>query len=136
MENFEFLSPIRIIFGRDTENRVGGKVKKHGKRVLLHYGGGSIKHSELYDKVAASLQEAGVEFIELAEVKPNPRLSLVKQGIELYRSNGIDFILAVGGGSVIDSAKAIGLGTLYGGDVWDFYAGKAAPKATLPTGVV
>jgi len=106
MENFEFLSPTRIIFGRGVEQRVGAETKKYSEKALLHYGGGSIKRSGLYDKVIASLQEAGVKYIELAGVQPNPRLSLVREGIKICREEGIDFILAVGGGSVIDSAKA------------------------------
>lgn len=136
MQNFEFLSPTKIIFGKGTEKRVGEEVRKHGHKVLLHYGGGSIKKYGLYDKVVASLREAGVEFLELGGVQPNPRLSLVRQGIELCRQNDIDLILAVGGGSVIDSAKAIALGVPYQGDVWDFFIEKATPEESLPVGVV
>lgn len=136
MENFEFLSPTRIIFGRGVEQRVGAETKKYSEKALLHYGGGSIKRSGLYDKVIASLQEAGVKYIELAGVQPNPRLSLVREGIKICREEGIDFILAVGGGSVIDSAKAIALGTPYSGDVWDFWSNKAQPQEALPVGVV
>ena len=136
MENFEFLSPTRIIFGRGVEQRVGEEAKKFSGKVLLHYGGGSIKRSGLYDTVAASLKSAGVEFVELGGVQPNPRLSLVREGIGICRKEGIGFILAVGGGSVIDSAKAIAIGTPYTGDVWDFWANKAEPKEALPVGVV
>lgn len=136
MENFEFLSPTKIIFGKGAEEQVGQEVKKYGKKILFHYGGGSIKRSGLYDRIVASLREAGVEFIELPGVKPNPRVSLVREGIKLCRNEGIDFILAVGGGSVIDSSKAIGVGVPYQGDVWDFYSGKAVPEETLPVGVV
>ncbi|NLY75964.1 MAG: iron-containing alcohol dehydrogenase [Firmicutes bacterium] len=136
MKNFEFLSPTKIIFGRGVEERVGAETKKYAAKVLLHYGGGSIKRSGLYEKVVASLKAAGVEFVELAGVQPNPRLSLVNEGIGLCRAEKIGFILAVGGGSVIDSAKAIAVGTPYSGDVWDFFANKAAPVETLPTGVV
>lgn len=137
MENFEFLSPTKIIFGKGTENQVGREIKNCGaKKVLLHYGGGSIKRTGLYDKVVASLKEAGIDFIELGGVQPNPRVSLVREGIKLCRENNVDFLLAVGGGSVIDSAKAIGVGVPYSGDVWDFYAGKAVPKETLPVGVI
>ena len=136
MENFEFISPTKIIFGKGTEKQVGMETKKHGHKVLLHYGGGSIKKYGLYDKVVASLKEAGVDYIELGGVQPNPRLSLVHEGIKLCRENKVDFILAVGGGSVIDSAKAIGVGVPYEGEVWDFYAGKAEPQETLPVGVV
>jgi hypothetical protein len=136
LENFEFLSPTNIIFGRDTENQVGEETKKYSSKILLHYGGGSIKKTGLYDKVIKSLKEANIDFIELSGVKPNPRLSFVYEGIELCRENDIDFILAVGGGSVIDSAKAIAMGVPYDGDVWDFYAGKATPKEVLPIGVI
>jgi len=136
MENFEFISPTKIIFGRSTESLVGEEVKKYSNKILFHYGGGSIKRIGLYEKVVGSLKEAGVKFIELPGVKPNPRLSLVQEGIKLCRKNKIDFILAVGGGSVIDSAKAIGVGVPYEGNVWDFYTGKATPKETLPVGVV
>lgn len=136
MKNFEFCSPTKIIFGTDTEGKVGAEAKKFGKKVLLHYGGGSIKKSGLYDKVMASLKEAGLEFVELSGVKPNPRLSLVREGIKLCKENGVDFILAVGGGSVIDSAKAISIGLHYDGDVWDFFAGKATVKEVTPLGVI
>ena len=106
------------------------------QKILLHYGGGSIKRIGLYDKVVKSLNEAGVEFIELPGAQPNPRLSLVKEGIEICRKNNIDFILAVGGGSAIDSAKAIAVGVPYEGDVWDFYSGAAVPEKSLPVGVI
>lgn len=136
MENFDFLSSTKIIFGRDTENRVGAEVKQYSGKILLHYGGGSIKKTGLYDRIVQSLREAGVEFVELAGVMPNPRLSLVREGIKLCRKEDIGFILAVGGGSVIDSAKAIALGAPYQGDVWDFYSRKANPETNLPVGVV
>lgn len=136
MNNFTFQNSTKIIFGKNTENSVGEETKKYGSKVLLHYGGGSIKKYGLYDKVISSLKNAGLEVFELGGVKPNPRLSLVKEGIELCRKNKIDIILAVGGGSVIDSAKAIGVGALYDGDVWDFYSRKAKVKSTLPVGVI
>ncbi len=136
MLNFEFQNKTEIIFGRNTEERVGAEVEKYGKKVLLHYGGGSIKRSGLYDKIIDSLNKANIEVIELGGVKPNPRLSLVREGIEVCKNNNIDIILAVGGGSVIDSAKAIGAGVKYEGDVWDFFLGKAAVEETLPVGVV
>lgn len=136
MVNFEFLSPTRIIFGKGTEERVGEETSKYSKRILFHYGGGSIKRTGLYDKIVRSLRSAGIEYVELGGVQPNPRLSLVKEGIRICRENKIDFILAVGGGSVIDSAKAIALGVPYDGDVWDFYIGKAVPKERIPVGVV
>lgn len=136
MENFEFYSPTRIIFGRGTEEKAGELAREYGKKVLLHYGGGSIKKYGLYDRVVQSLREAGVDFMELGGVEPNPRLGLVQEGIRICRENNIDFILAVGGGSVIDSAKAISLGVPYQGDVWDFFMGKALPEKNLPVGVV
>lgn len=136
MENFVFQNPTKIIFGKDVHYQVGKETKKYGKKVLLHYGGGSIKNNGIYDEVVSSLQEEGIEYIELGGVKPNPRLSLVHEGIKLCREHEIDFILAVGGGSVIDSAKAIGIGVYYEGDVWDFYINKAKADKMLPLGVV
>ncbi|QGU96301.1 iron-containing alcohol dehydrogenase [Clostridium bovifaecis] len=136
MINFSYQNATKIIFGKNTENRVGNETKKFGNKVLLHYGGGSIKKFGLYDRVVESLKSAGLEVLELSNVQPNPRLSLVREGIDLCRKNNIDFILAVGGGSVIDSAKAIGIGVPYEGDVWDFYTGKAKIKSTLPVGVI
>lgn len=136
MENFVFQNPTKIIFGKGTENQVGQETKAWADRVLLHYGGGSIKKTGLYDRVVASLKEAGVDFIELSGVQPNPRLSLIHEGIELCRKHEIRFILAVGGGSVIDSAKAIAAGVPYAGDVWDFFERKAEIETALPVGVV
>jgi alcohol dehydrogenase YqhD (iron-dependent ADH family) len=135
MENFVFTNTTKIIFGKDTEKQVGAEVKGY-KKVLLHYGEGSIKKSGLYDRVVQSLQEAVVAWIELGGVKPNPVLSLVHQGIQLCRENGVDLILAVGGGSAIDSAKAIAAGVPYDGEVWDFFENKAKLKAALPVGVI
>lgn len=136
MINFEFQNTTKIIFGKETESLVGAQMSGIGKKVLLHYGGGSIKKSGLYDRVINSLKEADVQVVELEGVKPNPRLSLVQEGIKICKEEQIDSILAVGGGSVIDSAKAIAAGTLYDGDVWDFYSGKAAIEKALPLGVV
>jgi len=136
MENFEFYSPTRIIFGRGVEERVGTETKKYANKVLLHYGGGSIKKTGLYQKVTLSLREAGVDFVELGGVQPNPRLSLVREGIALCREHKLEMVLAVGGGSVIGSAKAIALGVPYSGDVWDFFANRAVPAEALPKGVV
>lgn len=136
MMNFTFQNRTKIIFGKETETLVGEEMSKVGKKVLLHYGGGSIKKSGLYDRVIASLKEANVEMVELAGVKPNPRLSLVQEGIKICKEQGIDSILAVGGGSVIDSAKGIAAGSVYDGDVWDFYTGKATIEKALPIGVV
>lgn len=136
MDNFAFLNPTKIIFGRGTERTVGDEVRRYSKKILLHYGGGSIKKTGLHDRVAASLQEAGVTFVELGGVMPNPRLSLVREGIRLCRENGLDFVLAVGGGSAIDSAKAIAVGVPYEGDVWDFYSGKAEVQSALPIATI
>lgn len=122
MNNFTFHSPTKIIFGRDAHKNIGEEIKKYSSKILFHYGGGSIKKSGLYDAVCASLNAAGVEFVELGGVRPNPRLSLARKGVEICKKEGINFVLAVGGGSVIDSAKAIAAGALYDGDVWDFYA--------------
>lgn len=136
MENFIFHNPTKIIFGKNTETQVGVETKAYADRVLLHYGGGSIKRSGLYDRVVVALKEAGVDFVELSGVQPNPRLNLVRKGIELCRQHQIQFILAVGGGSVIDSAKAIAAGVPYAGDVWDFFVGKRPIQEALPVGVV
>lgn len=126
MINFTFQNATKIVFGKETESLVGEEINKIGKKVLLHYGGGSIKKSGLYDAVVNSLKKANVEIVELSGVKPNPRLSLIQEGITICKEQGIDSILAVGGGSVIDSAKGIAIGALYNGDVWDFYTGKAS----------
>ncbi|HZK34647.1 MAG TPA: iron-containing alcohol dehydrogenase [Bacillota bacterium] len=136
MNNFTFQNTTKIIFGKDTEAQIGGETKKHSSRVLLVYGGGSIKKTGLYDKILASLNGQGIHYTELSGVKPNPRVSVVREGINLCRENNIDFILAVGGGSVIDSAKGIAIGVPYEGDVWDFYDGKAQIKDAIPVGVV
>lgn len=137
MDNFTFYSPTYFDFGKDTENHVGNLVKQFGgTKVLLHYGGGTIRKNGLYERVTESLLEAGVSFVELAGVKPNPRSGLVYEGIELCRKEKVDFVLAVGGGSTIDSAKAIAAGTCYEGDFLDFYWGKARIEQALPIGTV
>ncbi|WP_300385741.1 iron-containing alcohol dehydrogenase [Clostridium sp.] len=123
MKNFNYKNGTEIVFGKETENQVGSLVKNHTNRVLLHFGGGSIKKSGLYDTVIASLKKENIEVFELGGVKPNPRVSLVREGINICRENNIDFILAVGGGSVIDSAKGIAAGVNYDGDVWELYLG-------------
>lgn len=136
MQNFVFQSPTKFIFGKRTEHEIGKEVKKYTNKVLLHYGGGSIKRSGLYDRVIQSLQEEEIEIVELSGVQPNPRLSMVREGIELCKRENIDFILAVGGGSVIDSAKAISAGILYQGDVWELFEGRKRLKKALPIGVI
>lgn len=134
---FQYYTPTRVVFGNGTENQVGSLVKAQGgHKVLIHYGGGSVVRSGLLGRVKESLAAEGIPFVELGGVVPNPRLSLVYQGIDLCRREGVDFILAVGGGSVIDSGKAIGYGMANEGDVWDFYAHTRVPSACLPIGVV
>jgi alcohol dehydrogenase YqhD (iron-dependent ADH family) len=136
MENFRFYSPTYFVFGRDGEKAVGELVRRFGgTKVLIHYGGGSIKSNGVFGKVTASLRESGVPYVELGGVVPNPRSGIVYRGIELCRKEGVDFVLAVGGGSVIDSAKAIAAGVPYSGDFWDFYQGKGVEVA-LPVGTV
>jgi alcohol dehydrogenase YqhD (iron-dependent ADH family) len=136
MDNFVFQNPTKIVFGRGTESQVGAEARALASKVLIHYGGGSVKKSGLFDRVAASLKAAGVPFVELGGVAPNPRLALVHEGIALCRREKIELILAIGGGSAIDSAKAIGMGVPYGGEVWDFYSGKARPTEALPVATV
>jgi alcohol dehydrogenase YqhD (iron-dependent ADH family) len=136
MNNFTFYSPTCFVFGKDSETQAGAMVKRFGgSRVLIHYGGGSAIRSGLIDRVESSLKAEGLVFFRLGGVRPNPRSGLVYEGIELCRKEKIDFVLAVGGGSSIDSAKAIAAGTVYDGDFWDFYSGKPIEKA-LPVGTV
>ena len=137
MKDFNFYAPTEVVVGKQSEEQVPQLVKRYGgSKVLIHYGGKSAKRSGLLDKMEALLKEAGIPYVMLGGVVPNPRLSLVREGIELCRKEQVDFILAVGGGSVIDSSKAIGYGVPYEGDVWDFWLGKDAPKACLPIGAV
>ncbi len=133
MNKFEFYSPTKVIFGKGVEERVGSEIKKWGgSKVLVHFGGGSVKKSGLLDRVIASLQSENIEYVLLGGAQPNPRVSLVREGIELCRKANVDFVLGLGGGSAIDSAKAIALGVPYMGDVWDLFDGKAVPKSALP----
>jgi hypothetical protein len=136
MLNFTYDNTTKMIFGKDTELQAAKEAKLYGKKVLIHYGGGSIKKNGLYEKLIKCFKDEDLEVFELAGVQPNPRLSLVREGIKICRENNIDFILAVGGGSVIDSSKAIGIGTMYDGDVWDFYGGSAKAEKSIPVGVV
>lgn len=137
MENFSFYSPTFFEFGKNSEAKTGELVKQFGgSKVLIHYGGGSVVRSGLLDRVKASLDKANISYVELGGVMPNPRSGLVYTGIDLCRNEKVDFILAVGGGSTIDSSKAIAAGTLYDGDFWDFYQGKAAIQKALPVGTV
>jgi len=137
MLNFQFYSPTCFVFGKDTEAQTGELVKRFGgHKVLLHYGGGSVIRSGLLDRVKNSLMTAGIEYVELGGAQPNPRSDLVYEGIELVRKEGCDFILPVGGGSTIDSAKAIACGAVYDGDFWNFFAKKDTVKKALPIGTV
>jgi alcohol dehydrogenase YqhD (iron-dependent ADH family) len=138
MRNFEYYTPTRVIFGKDTHLQAGSLLKEYGaKKVLIHFGGQSAVRSGLIDELKANLEEAGLEYVTLGGVVPNPHLSKVREGIELCKKENVDFILAVGGGSVIDSSKAIGYGVANPEtDVWDFCLKKATPTACLPIGVV
>ena len=137
MENFEFVSPTHFVFGRDAESKVGAKLAERGaKRVLLHYGGQSALRSGLIDRVKASLDEAGVSHVELGGVRPNPEITLVREGVSLCKAEGVDWVLAVGGGSVIDSAKAIANGACIEEDVWDLFESKRPNPHVLPIAVV
>lgn len=137
MENFEYVSPTRFVFGRGAEEQVGARLAERGARkVLLHFGGRSALESGLIDRVCASLDAAGVAQVKLGGVRPNPEVTLVREGIALCREHGIDWVCAVGGGSVVDSAKAIATGAHYEGDVWDFFETKRPTSDVLPIAVV
>ena len=137
MFHFNYYAPTQVVFGKGTEEKTGELVKAQNcKKVLIHYGSGSVKRTGLLDRVKQALEKENLAYTELGGVVPNPRLSLVKEGIELCKKEGVDFILAVGGGSVIDSAKAIGYGVANGGDVWDFYSHKRSAAGCLPIGVI
>jgi alcohol dehydrogenase YqhD (iron-dependent ADH family) len=135
LENFTFDLPTRVIFGKDTQKTVGTELKGT-KKVLLHYGSDRIKKTSLFREITESLQSSGIQVVELGGVVPQPALSLVRSGIELCRKENVDFILAVGGGSVIDSAKAIGIGVCYTGDVWDIFTKGIRAEKTIPVGAV
>ena len=137
MKDFNYYAPTRVVFGREAEEKLPQLIQQYGgTKVLIHYGGGSARRYGLLDRVEQMLHEADIDFVELGGVVPNPLLSKVKEGIGLCCREGVDFILAVGGGSVIDSAKAIAYGVPYEGDVWDFWDGKAVPSESLPVGVM
>ncbi len=137
MDNFRFYSPTEFVFGKDTEKEIGTLLKNQNvNKVFLHYGGGSIKKTGLYDRVIKSLEDQNIAYTTLGGVKPNPVDSLVYEGIEQCKKEQCDFVLAVGGGSVIDSAKAIAAGVKYDGDFWDFYDRKAQVEDALPVGVI
>lgn len=137
MENFEFVSPTQFVFGRQAEEQVGVKLAEQGaSKVLLHFGGQSALKSGLIDRVRASLEACDIDFVELGGVRPNPEITLVREGVALCKAHKVDWVLAVGGGSVIDSAKAIAVGAHYNGDVWDFFETKDQTKDVLPIAVV
>ena len=137
MKDFNYYAPTEVVFGEQSEEQVAQLVKKYGgTKVLVHYGGQSAIKSGLLDKICGLLTEGGIAFVKLGGVVPNPRLSLAQKGIDICRKEGIDFILAVGGGSVIDSGKCIAYGVPYEGNVWDFYLGKATPEKMLPIACV
>lgn len=136
MQSFEYWNPTRILFGKGTTDQVGQECRKYGERVLLVYGGGSIKATGLHERVIARLREAGCSVFELSGIQPNPRMSKVREGVDACRRENIEVILAVGGGSVIDTAKIVAAGACYDGDAWDFFTGKGVPTKKLPLGVV
>ena len=137
MYGFNYYTPTKVVFGRNTETKCAELIREFGgKKVLIHYGGGSVIRSGLLKRVTDTLDGAGIPYVTLGGAVPNPRLGLVYEGIELCRKEGIDFLLAVGGGSAIDSAKAIGYGAANEGDVWDFYAYNREAAACLPLGVI
>ena len=137
MFDFKYFTPTKVLFGKNTEDKVAELIKEFGgKKVLIHYGGGSVIRSGLMQRVTDKLDAAGIPYVKLGGAVPNPHLSLVYEGIELCKKEGIDFLLAVGGGSAIDSAKAIGYGVMNDGDVWDFYDYKRQVKGCMPLGVI
>ena len=137
MFDFKYFTPTKVLFGKNTEDKVAELIQEFGgKKVLIHYGGGSVIRSGLMQRVTDKLDEAGIKYVKLGGAVPNPHLSLVYEGIELCKKEGVDFLLAVGGGSAIDSAKAIGYGVMNGGDVWDFYDYKRKATSSMPLGVI
>ncbi|MCR5620622.1 MAG: iron-containing alcohol dehydrogenase [Treponema sp.] len=137
MFDFNYFTPTKVVFGKNTESKVAELIKEFGgKKVLIHYGGGSVIRSGLMQRVTDLLDKEGIAYVKLGGAVPNPHLSLVYEGIELCKKEGIDFLLAVGGGSAIDSAKAIGYGVMNGGDVWDFYDYKRKATGCMPIGVI
>lgn len=137
MNNFDFCSPTKIYFGKDKENLIGDIIKEYGfKKILFHYGKSSILKTGLYDKVVASLKKNNIEFIELGGVEPNPDVSLVRKGIQICKEHNIEFILAVGGGSVLDSSKLISLGRYYDGDPFDIVMKKGSVNKNIPVGSI
>ena len=137
MFDFKYFTPTKVLFGKNTEDKVAELIQEFGgKKILIHYGGGSVIRSGLMQRVTNKLDAAGISYVKLGGAVPNPRLSLVYEGIELCKKEGVDFLLAVGGGSAIDSAKAIGYGLMNEGDVWDLYDYKKQAKASMPLGII
>lgn len=137
MQNFMYYAPTKVVFGKKAEDQLSQLIKSEGAhKVLVHYGGNSAKSSGLLDRICSVLSSSNIEYVMLGGVKPNPRLSKVYEGIQLAKETGVDFLLAVGGGSVIDSCKAIGAGLKYNGDVWDLYTGKSICCGSMPVGAV
>ena len=137
MNNFTFYTPTKVFFGKDTHLQVGEIIRSYGfSKILLHFGSGSVKRSGLYDQVVAALDAAGVAYVPFGGVEPNPKMSLVKKGIEIARAEKVEMVLAVGGGSVLDSSKAIAVGTMNDTDPVLFFEKKAEPKAALPVGTI
>ena len=136
MLNFDFYSPTRILFGKDTHKNIGTLLKPHAKKILLHYGGGSIKKTGLYDSVTSSLKENGIEYVELSGVQPNPRISLAYEGIEICKKENVELILAVGGGSSIDSSKTIAMGVCNKDDIWDIIINRKPIERALPVAAI
>ncbi|CAM3869485.1 iron-containing alcohol dehydrogenase [Aeromicrobium ponti] len=136
MQNFTFYNPTKLIFGKGQLDQLQKEIPQYGKKVLVVYGGGSIKRNGLYDKVLEQLKELGAEVFELSGVEPNPRILTVRKGVDICKNEGIDFLLAVGGGSVIDCTKAIAAGAKYDGDAWDLVTKKAFASEALPFGTV
>lgn len=134
MKNFEFCNPTRILFGKGETNRVGKECGKFGKKVLFVYGGESIKKTGLYNRVMQRLSEESLEVFEWGGIQPNPRIDKVREGVEMCQKYNIDLVLAVGGGSVIDSGKVIAAGVCYHGDPWDFFTGKGEITRRIPLG--
>ena len=137
MFDFKYFTPTKVLFGKNTEDKVAELIQEFGgKKVLIHYGGGSVIRSGLMQRVTDKLDEAGIKYVKLGGAVPNPHLSLVYEGIELCKKEGVDFLLAVGGGTAIASDKAIGYGVMNGGDVWDFYDYKRKATSSMPLGVI
>lgn len=137
MLDFQYYSPTRVVFGRNAVKELGNLLKAQDrKKVLLHYGGGSVKKNGVFDAVVEQLKSAEIDYVELGGVEPNPKIDLIREGVKLCKTQGVDFILAVGGGSVIDSAKAIALGARIDFDVWRLYETKERIEGALPVGSV